>query len=127
MLKYERLLNEPMKVDAARNLFAGWMIRSTGESRDLGPKTMTKVNRMTELFEEGKGNVGENRADAFSAVTDYYTHESTRNGGSNVQRQVFSSEYGLGRMAKSDFWNVIRNDSSVDAYTAKGKKALALV
>lgn len=126
--EFERLLNEPIKVDKARNLFAGWMIRSnSAEGRDLGPKTLTKVNRVTELFESGRGNTGNNRADAFSAVTDFYTHESTRNAGRNVQRQVFSSEYGLGRMAKTDFWNVVRNDSSVDTYASNGKKALSLM
>ena len=126
--QFERLLNEPMKVDKARDLFAGWMIRSTSEEgRDLGPKTLTKVNRLTDLFQVGKGNNGANRADAFSAVTDYYTHESTRRSGRNVTRQVFSSEYGLGRMAKTDFWNVIRNDKSVDTYVANGKKALAML
>ena len=78
-------------------------------------------------FEVGKGNRGSNRADAFSAVTDYYTHESTRNAGKNVSRQLFSSEYGLGRMAKTSFWNVIRSDDSVNAYAANGKKALALL
>ena len=125
--EFERLMNEPIKTDKARDLFAGWMIRSPGGNldRDLGPKTLTKVNRVTELFESGRGNKGENRADAFSAVTDYYTHESTRNGGTNVARQVFSSDFGLGRTAKSDFWNVIRNDISVHNYAARGAKALA--
>lgn len=126
--EFERLLNEPMKADKARNLFAGWMIRSNSdEGNDLGPKTLTKVNRLTELFESGRGNTGSNRADAFSAVTDYYTHESTRNGGRNVARQVFSSDFGLGRMAKTSFWNTIRSDDSVNAYVANGKKALALL
>jgi hypothetical protein len=126
--EFERLMNEPMKADQARNLFAGWMIRSSSEeSKDLGPKTLTKVNRLTELFETGRGNSGENRADAFSAITDYYTHESTRKQGQNVSRQVFSSEYGIGRMAKSDFWNVIRNDKSISSYAASGKKALAML
>jgi hypothetical protein len=126
--EFERLLNEPMKTDKAQSLFAGWMIRSTSqEGRDLGPKTLTKVNRLTELFESGAGNTGSNRADAFSAVTDFYTHESTRKSGQNTERQLFSSDYGLGRMAKTDFWNVIRNDDSINAYAANGRKALALL
>ena len=127
--EFERLMNEDMKVDEARNLFAGWMIRSSvgNESKDLGPKTLTKVNRLTELIESGKGNSGENRADAFSAVTDYYTHESTRSQGRNVARQVFSSDFGIGRTAKTDFWNVIRNDKSIASYSSSGKKALALL
>jgi len=127
--EFERLMNEPIKTDKARELFAGWMIRSSGgnQERDLGPKTLTKVERLTDLFQIGRGNGGENRADAFSAVTDYFTHESTRNAGRNVARQVFSSDFGLGKTAKSDFWNVIRNDISVHNYAAKGAKALALL
>lgn len=128
--EFERLLNEPLKTDKARNLFAGWLVRSAAgneNGRDLGPKTLTKVNRLTELFETGRGNTGSNRADAFSAITDFYTHESTRNSGRNLQRQLYSSEYGLGRMAKTDFWNVIRNDDRMNAYISNGKKALALL
>jgi hypothetical protein len=127
--EFERLMNEPLKTDKARDLFAGWMVRSSGgnQERDLGPKTLSKVERLTDLFQIGKGNTGNNRADAFSAVTDYFTHESTRNAGRNVSRQVFSSDYGLGRTAKTDFWNVIRNDTSVQSYTARGAAALALL
>ncbi len=126
--EFERLLNEPMKVDNARNLYAGWFIRSNnGEGTDLGPKTLKKVNRVTELFESGRGNTGSNRADAFSAITDFYSHESVRNSSKNITRQVFSSEFGIGRMAKQSFWNVIRNDVSVNAFTTNGKKALALM
>lgn len=126
---FERLMNEDMKIDQARNLFAGWLIRSSGgnQERDLGPKTLTKVQRLTELFESGRGNSGENRADAFSAVTDFYTNESVRNPVKNVARQVYSSSFGMGRAAKADFWNVIRNDKSVASYTASGKNALMLL
>ena len=125
--EFERLMNTEMKVDQARNLFTGWLLRSAAGNvdRDLGPKTLGKVNRLTELFETGRGNTGENRADAFSAVTDFYTHESTRKAGKNVARQVFSSDFGMGRIAKSDFWNVIRHDGSVGAYSASGARALA--
>ena len=126
--EFERLMNEPIKTDKARDLFAGWMIRSNSEEgTDLGPKTLKKVNRLTELFEAGKGNTGSNRADAFSAVTDFWTHESVRNPERNVARQVFSSDFGLGRMAKQNFWSVIRNDDSVNTFAANGKKALALL
>lgn len=125
--KFLQLLNEPMKEEQAQNLFAGWLIRSTGEDKDLGPKTLKKVNRLTELFVTGKGNTGSNRADAFSAVTDFYTHESTRGNGKNISRQVFSSEFGMSRLAKTDFWNVINNDKSINTYVSSGKKALAEV
>jgi hypothetical protein len=127
--EFVKLLNEPMKEAEAHNLFAGWMIRSKAgsEDRDLGPKTMKKVNRLTELFVSGAGNKGDNRADAFSAVTDFYSHESTRGQGKNVARQVFSSDFGIGRTAKLDFWNVIRSPQSIQSYVANGKKALALV
>lgn len=126
--EFARLLNEPLKKDKAKNLFAGWLCRSTNsQGNDLGPRTVLKVDRLMELFETGAGNTGDNRADAFSAVTDFYTHESTRNEGANVSRQLFSSDFGIGAKAKINFWNVVRNDNSMNAYISSGRKAYDLL
>ena len=84
---------------------------------------MNTVNRMGELFLSGRGNRGETLADAFSAVTDYYTHESS--GGTNVMRQVMSSEYGAGNQNKQDFWQVVRNPEARLATTEIGEELLA--
>ena len=122
--EFERLMNIDIKVDDARSLFTGWSIRNDQE-KELTSRGLNKVNRLTELFVKGAGNMGKNRADAFSAVTDFYTHESTRGGGANVGSQFVSSEFGLGRAAKQNFWDVIRNDNDVADYIKSGSKALA--
>jgi len=124
--EFERLMEKDISVDNARNLFAGWSLRND-EDKEMTPRSVSKVNRLTELFVKGAGNLGKNRADAFSAVTDYYTHESTRGGGANVGRQFVSSEFGIGRSAKDNFWNVIRDDNDVKEYIDIGKDALLTV
>lgn len=124
--EFERLMQKDISVDNARNLFAGWSLRNDSE-KELTSRGINKVNRLTELFTSGAGNLGKNRADAFSAVTDYFTHESTRGGGANVGRQFVSSEFGIGRAAKDNFWDVIRDDREVNDFIGIGKNALASV
>lgn len=124
--EFERLMSIDIDTTNARSLFAGWSLRNDKE-KELSTRGLNKINRLTELFVSGAGNSGKNRADAFSAVTDYYTHESTRNRGANVGSQFVSSEFGLGRMAKQNFWDVIRDDNEVKDYINVGAKALAMV
>jgi len=121
--EFEKLMAIDMKPSEARELFAGWSLRASND-KELSTRGINKVNRLTELFSTGAGNSGENRADAFSAITDFFTHQSTRNNGANVGRQYVSSEFGLGKMAKTDFWNVIRNDDRVAQFQEIGAKAL---
>lgn len=122
--EFERLMRIDITPSNARNLFTGWSLRND-KDKEISTRGLNKVNRMTELFVSGKGNSGKNRADAFSAVTDFYTHESTRSRGANVGSQFVSSEFGLGRMAKQDFWNVIRSNDRIAALSKVGEKALS--
>jgi hypothetical protein len=124
--EFKRLMSIDLSANDARNLFTGWTLRNDMD-KEISIRSLNKVNRLTELFATGKGNDGKNRADAFSAVTDFYTHESTRNKGANTGRQFVSSEFGLGRMAKQNFWNVIRNDNQVNEFINAGQKALMTV
>ena len=123
--EFEKLMQQDIKADDARSLFAGWSIRND-EEKELTTRGLTKVNRLTDLFVKGAGNEGKNRADVFSAVTDFYTHESTRGGGQNSGSQFVSSEFGLGRQAKQNFWDVIRDDDEVKHYIDVGKDALTV-
>ena len=124
--EFERLMKIDITPSNARNLFTGWSLRNDND-KEISTRGLNKVNRMTELFVSGKGNSGKNRADAFSAVTDFYTHESTRSRGANVGSQFVSSEFGLGRMAKQDFWNVIRSNDRIAALSKVGEKALSVL
>jgi hypothetical protein len=124
--EFEDLMKTSMSPIQARNLFAGWSLRNDKE-KEISIRGLNKINRLTDLFSTGAGNEGKSRADAFSAVTDYYTHESTRGNGSNKGNQFVSSEFGLGRIAKQNFWDVIRNDDMIEDYSNIGLKALQVV
>lgn len=114
-------------VDNPQGLFAGFLGRKITEEnvvKGLSTRAINTSLRLTTLFKSGdKGNRGENMTDAFSAVTDYYTHESS--GGENTMRQVLSSEYGAGQVAKADFWNVCRNPDMTAKMVDRGVKLIA--
>lgn len=88
----------------ARSLFAGW---TGAETNGMSSRTFNIVGRLSELFQRGAGNNGETLLDAFSAVTDYYSHESS--GGTDQpgfrMKQTISSEFGSGSRKKQDFFN----------------------
>jgi hypothetical protein len=93
----------PVTPTDARSLFAGW---AAAETNGLSSRTFNTVNRLTELFQRGAGNNGETLLDAFSAVTDFYSHESS--GGADQpgfrMKQTVSSEFGSGSRKKQDFF-----------------------
>lgn len=103
-------------------LFTGFLGRNTKEK----PSTRARntANRLMELYAHGAGNRGQNMADAFSAVTDYYSHESSR--GDDVNKQILSSEYGAGATAKSEFWDIVRDEEARQETTEHGASLLAL-
>ena len=97
----------------ARALFAGW---SATDTNGMSSRSFNTVTRLSELFQRGKGNNGETLLDAFSAVTDYYSHESS--GGADQpgfrMKQTISSEFGSGSRKKQDFFS--------NLFIAKGKE-----
>ncbi len=97
----------------ARSLFAGWAATDTN---GMSSRSFNTVTRLTELFNRGAGNNGETLLDAFSAVTDYYSHESS--GGADQpgfkMKQTISSEFGSGSRKKQDFFS--------NLFTTKGKE-----
>jgi hypothetical protein len=125
-----------VKTADARALFAGWAASSEGA---MSKRTYNVVGRITDLFLGGAGNKGETLLDAFSAVTDYYSHESS--GGEDQpgfrMKQAMSSEFGSGNRKKQDFFNSLfvlpkkRQDSpefnrpSFDSLVENGRRVLA--
>ena len=93
----------------------------------VSTRCLNTVDSLDSLFKRGAGNRGESYADVFSAVTDYYTHNSTRGGGKSKSNQYVSSEFGLGRMNKQSFWTVINSDSLVSSTITRGEKLLSIV
>ena len=123
--KFDKLLKRRIDLEKAQQLYTGFLTRNNPRE-GVSARCLNTVERLGELFTRGAGNRGENYADAFSAVTDYYTHNSTRGGGKNKASQYYSSEHGLGRMNKNAFWTVVNNRELCEKTINRGKKLLEL-
>jgi hypothetical protein len=116
---FASLASAPISGDLAGDLFAGFL--AGGD--EMSTRTVNQANRLVKLFKTGAGNRGETLADAFSAVTDYYSHESS---GDDVGKQFVSSEFGAGANSKNNFWDIVTNPALVSSTIAAGKKSLQL-
>lgn len=115
----DEIANDKCTSSDAGKLFGGFLAK--GKEEELSTRSMNVVERLSDLFKNGKGNRGENFADAFNAVTDFYTHESA---GENRWKQYESSEFGSGNKAKNEFYSIVTN-SKLRANTIKlGSKVL---
>lgn len=132
--RMDALVKIPVSVEDARAFFAGFLTdklanetadKSKAEVAEISTRKLNQIDRLTELFQTGKGNAGVNLADLFSAVTDYYTHESS--GGDDKFKQVASSEFGNGAAMKSLAYVILGDDKRTAATIASGHKVLALV
>jgi hypothetical protein len=56
-------------------------------------------------------------------VTDYYTHNSS--GGKNLMRQLMSSDYGAGLVAKREFFNLLQDTDDRLEMIERGAELLA--
>jgi phage/plasmid-like protein (TIGR03299 family) len=102
----EMTANEPLAITGARHLFAGWL---GSEAETLSTRAVNTVERLVALHVKGLGNDGETLLDGVSAVTDFYSHESS--GGDENDgfrwKQFNSSEFGSGNRAKTDFLSTL--------------------
>ena len=124
-LEMDRLAEVAVTSEGANQLFAGFIgrnITAVARKDGLSTRSLNTVAKLGELFKDGKGNRGENLADAFSAITDYFTHSSS--GGDNKWRQIISSDYGAGNDAKQAFWGIVTTGNLVSATRAIGEELL---
>lgn len=81
----------------AESLFASFVVANGG----LSTRAHNTVARLVQLFGNSSvGNRGATLADVFSALTDYYSHESS--GGEDRLKQFESSEFGSGMRSKQE-------------------------
>ena len=113
---------EIAKTDA-KALFAGFIGRNSVAEK-LSTRASNTVDKLLELHVNGRGNNGRDLADAFNAVTDFYSHFSS--GGTNINRQIVSSEYGSGLVAKQSFWNMVRNPVKRSEMIVRGDALLTV-
>jgi hypothetical protein len=109
----------------AREIFAGLISRPVTPvelKEGLSTRAVNKTDRLVELFLHGAGNRGETLADAVSAVTDYYTHESVRSG--DKFRQFASSEFETGASVKSEFFALAQKPLELEAVRSTGAALL---
>lgn len=81
----------------------GELPESLTDKTDLSTRAFNMVARLKELFVTGKGNGDNNMLALFSAVTDYYTHESAGET-EDTTKQFESSEHGSGATNKALFY-----------------------
>jgi hypothetical protein len=114
---------EIAKTDA-KALFAGFIGRNSvaDVTEGLSTRASNTVDKILELHVNGKGNNGRDLADAFNGITDYFSHYSS--GGKNVNRQIISSDYGAGQVAKSDFWSIVNDNSRRSEMIVRGDALL---
>ncbi len=123
-VEFEKLSIVKIAEPTAEKLFAGFLGRNVTEvDKGMSTRARNTTSRLVQLYRGGAGNQGENLADCFSAITDYYTHFSS--GGDNVMRQLVSSEYGSGQTNKADFWRMVRNPEMREKSIECGKSLLA--
>ena len=118
----ETLGNEGFDREDSRPFFAGLL--SSGAKGELSTRRMNQVNQLDYLFVKGAGNKGETRADAFSAVTDWATHENA-GGMKDVGRQIASSEFGQGLALKQRSFEILQSESYIRELVTLGAENLA--
>lgn len=117
---FTQLEDTPVKVDTAERIFAGFL----GGGEEMSTRAVNTVGRLVNLFQVGAGNRGETLGDVFSAVTDYYSHESS--GGDDKMKQWVSSEFGVAADKKAEFLPLISNAGERIKLIQAGKKSLEL-
>lgn len=121
----------PISVKDVEPLMTGFLIDKsraqvaalTVDDLQMSSRRANQVTRLVELHNTGAGNNGRDMGDAFNAVTDYFTHESS--GGETIHRQLVSSEYGSGLAAKQRAFDLFANAARVDELVEVGQKVMA--
>jgi hypothetical protein len=97
---FRGLLQEAYETPCSRDEARAWITGIEGRNADaLTNGLKQKTARMVELFEIGRGNAGRTRLDAFSALTDFHSNESTNRKGDNAQ--YMTSEWGASAQVKT--------------------------
>lgn len=125
-VRFKHLMNtledRPVSPSMARNFFTGLHSPVIAEP---STQLLNKVDELQSLFRSGRGNRGQTLADVFSAVTDYYTHQSSRS--SNPWKQIESSEYGYGATMKTNAMEALTDNDEYTKTLYRGQRILELV
>jgi len=106
---FQSMLQEANQKACSQDEARAWITGIEGRNTDnLTNGILQKSARMVELFNHGKGNTGSTRLDAFSAVTEFHTHESTN----RIEQgaQYSTSEWGSSAQLKTSIANRLNED-----------------
>jgi len=98
---FEYLLNISCDTRRAEKIFAGFL--GNRETKEISTVGRNRVDILSALFNSGDGNNGDNLADVFSAVTDFYSHFAAGEG--KNRKNFISSEFGMGSRMKQVFFS----------------------
>lgn len=113
----QRAYEKPCSRDEAKAWAAGIQGRNMTEATN---GLIQKVARIGELFESGRGNVGQTRLDAFQALTEFETHESSNR--KDPSAQSYTSNWGASAATKG--LAASRFESDWDTNVKRGEKLL---
>ena len=123
-LAMNSLDSQPCSTPRAEAMFAGFL---GGKADSMGQTGQTKLKlslgRLSRLHRHGAGNYGQTMADAFNAVTDFYSHESA--GMVTPWKQYVTSEFGTAGTRKSEFFKAISTYEGQQQLVTKGQAVMA--
>lgn len=98
--QYQEVLQNASDTPCSADEARAWLIGIEGRNANsLTNGLKQKGARMMELFTGGRGNTGASRLDAFSALTEFHTHESSNR--KSEGSQGYSSEWGTSAQVKT--------------------------
>jgi hypothetical protein len=107
--QFQAMLKEADETACTRDEARAWITGIQGRNMDaLTNGLKQKTARIVELFDNGRGNQGRTRLDAFSSITEFETHESTNRKGENAQ--YYTSEFGSSAQMKTLVASRFRED-----------------
>ena len=96
----QQMLQRAYETPCSRDEARAWVSGIEGRNADrLTNGMLQKTARIVELFDQGRGNEGRTRLDAFSAMTDFHSNESTNRKGDGAQS--YTSEWGASAQVKT--------------------------
>jgi hypothetical protein len=94
------MLQRAHEKECSRDEAKAWAAGIQGRNMDKGTNALVqKAARIGELFTSGRGNEGRTRLDAFQALTEFETHESSNRKESSAQN--YSSNWGASALTKT--------------------------
>ena len=97
---FQSRLERAHEKECSRDEAKAWAAGVQGRNMEKGTNALVqKAARIGELFESGRGNEGRTRLDAFQALTEFETHESSHRKEAGAQN--YSSNWGASALTKT--------------------------